>query len=430
MENALKKLSAEIKANLEAAMSSTAVKDLIASTKAAEDSGTFEVVVSTADFDRSGESVDPTGMDFSMYKMNPIVLWGHDYYALPIGVCDSIEIVEGKIVAKGRFAPADANPFAQQVRKLYDAKIVRATSIGFIVKEMNGKIITKGELLEFSFVPVPANPYALSLSAAKTLGLDVAMLAMKGLNSLMKKEEGDAEVEETIEEAEAEAIVEETPAGDEEVATTTEEKGAISDEIVEGDMWEQKWNKLEAVNDIMNAFYDVYLNEDTPVEDFETLVAELATLLAGVAGTAEADIEKAQKAKTLISEKRASTDRKTFVRTKADDVMIQAVGAELASMQASLDTTATDSAAKIMAILNGGDAEEAEAEEGDEKSIADGDTPESVAITEEVKSVIPDVFKELNEFEGGRLILRALATATSNALENYNKKSRAFEEAK
>lgn len=408
MQNALKKLSAEIKANLEAAMASTAFKDLIESTKAAEDSGTFEVVVSTADMDRSGESVDPTGMDFTLFKMNPIVLWGHDYYALPIGVCDSIEIIEGKIVAKGRFAPADANPFAQQVRKLYDAKIVRATSIGFIVKEMNGNIITKGELLEFSFVPVPANPYALSLSHAKTLGLDVAMLAMKGLNDLMKKEEG----EETIE-----TPAEETPA---ETTETTEEKGAVAEEITEQSMWEKKWEKLSAVNEIINAFYDVYLDEETAVEDFATLLSETATLLSSIGGSTEAGekIAKILEAKTVC---------KTYVRTKADDAMIQAIGAELATMQASLDTTATESASKIMEILNGGTVEEETTDE--EKAADDGVTPEGGAIAEATDAQ-PDVIKELSEFEKDRQIVRALATAASNALENFNKKSRDYEAAK
>lgn len=338
MENALKKLSAEIKANLEAAMASTAVKDLVEATKAADDAGTFEVVVSTADFDRSGESVDPTGMDFTMYKMNPIVLWGHDYYALPIGVCDSIEIIEGKIVAKGRFAPADANPFAQQVRKLYDSKIVRATSIGFIVKEMNGNIITKGELLEFSFVPVPANPYALSLSAAKTLGLDVAMLAMKGLNSLMKKEEGEAEerIETPAEEVPAEPIVEETPAGD---------------EVVE---------------------------------------------------------------------------EKTIAKKSAEEMRVE-IAAELASMQSAIDVGSQ----KIMAILAGEvePEEETPEEDPEEKAADDGDLPEEVAI-EEKASAKPDVVKELTEFERDRQIVRALATATTNALENFNKKSKAHEAAK
>lgn len=157
--------------------------------KASEDSGSFEVVISTADIDRQGEVVDQGGWDLNFYKLNPVVLWGHDYHSLPIGVTDSIEIRDGKLIAKGRFAPAEANPFAQQVRKLYDLKIVRATSVGFIVKNSEGQKITQAELLEFSFVPVPANPYALSLSLVKEYGLDLGMLAVKGLELKAEPEE-------------------------------------------------------------------------------------------------------------------------------------------------------------------------------------------------------------------------------------------------
>lgn len=333
MENVLKKLSAEFRANLEIAMGSKAVKDLVEATKAAEDSGTFEVVISTADDDRSGESVTQAGIDLTLYKMNPIVLWGHDYYALPIGVCDSIEVVEGKLVAKGRFAPADANPFAQQVRKLYDAKIVRATSIGFIVKEMEGNIISKSELLEFSFVPVPANPYALSLSHAKTLGLDTAMLAMKGLNNVLEKEVAEDTTTETP--VESETTVEETPA-----------------EVVE---------------------------------------------------------EKS-------------------IKALAGEELAQAVGAELASMQSIIDAALSDSTAKIMALIAGEEAREDETteESEEEKAATDGVTPESEAV----ESAKGDTEKAQKEFEQTRLILRALATATTNALEGFNKKARAHEDAK
>ncbi len=63
-----------------------------------------------------------------------------------------------RLVAEGKFAPAEANPFAQQVRALYDAGIVRATSVGYIPAgaRMDGMSDKGNELLEFSFVPVPA----------------------------------------------------------------------------------------------------------------------------------------------------------------------------------------------------------------------------------------------------------------------------------
>lgn len=186
MNETLKKLTEETKAKLVAAMATKEIADFVTKTKAAEDSGRFRVVISTDDIDRQGEVVDQNGWDLAPYLTNPVVLWAHDYYSLPIGVCDKIgldDIGGGKkgLVAEGQFAPAEANPFAQQVRKLYDAGIVRTTSVGFIAQEMQGNTVTKAELLEFSFVPVPANPYALTVGRAQKIGLDFAMLAMKGI---------------------------------------------------------------------------------------------------------------------------------------------------------------------------------------------------------------------------------------------------------
>ncbi len=189
-EATFQKINSEILEKVSLAISSKDFQDAIAKTKAATDSGTFEVIISTADEDRQGEVINQSGWDFTNYKNNPVVLWGHNYYDLPIGVTDEIFTNDkGQTIAKGRFAPEDANPFAQQVRKLYDAKIVKTTSVGFIAREMEGNVITKAELLEFSFVPVPANPMALSL--AKELNFNASELMTKGLFVKAEPQEGD-----------------------------------------------------------------------------------------------------------------------------------------------------------------------------------------------------------------------------------------------
>lgn len=417
MENALKKLSAEVKKNLEEALGTVAFKDLITRTKDASDSGTFEVVISTADTDRSGEIVLQEGMETDMYLKNPIVLFGHDYYSLPIGICTSLELIEGKRVAKGTFAPADANPFAQQVRKLYDLGIIRATSVGFIVKEMEGNTITKSELLEFSFVPVPANPHALSLPQAKSLGFDIPMLAMKGITNVVKAEGDTCTLDDDTEgviNAEGVCVakpVEEAAAeeGEEKKVEETETKGALADEVVDEDAWELKWEKAEELNEIINAFFNVYFNEETKVEAFEGLVAEMIELMTPFANGTAVE-EDAKSVKKFVGHK----DTKTFIRTKAEDEIIKKVGAALNAMNATVDTTITDASKEIVAILGGSTEQESEeedvAEEGDEKS--GGVTLEGEAT------------KEFDSFIKGRELLRAVATATTNALEEMNKRAR------
>lgn len=191
MEEALKVLTAETRAKLLSSIASKSVIDIIALTKDAseKDTGTFKVVISTSDVDRQGDSVTQSGWDLNFYKSNPVVLWAHDYEALPIGICTKIEIDGNRLVAEGKFAPMEANPFAQQIRRLYELGMVNTTSVGFIPKEYDPNrqgVIMKQELLEFSFVPVPANPYALRLDQMKNF--DLPYLLSKGIKLVEKSE--------------------------------------------------------------------------------------------------------------------------------------------------------------------------------------------------------------------------------------------------
>lgn len=219
MHEALKKISAEVASEFTKWLASAEVKSAIEATRAAsdEDAGTFEVVITTENLDRYQEVIRLDGWDLTNYRNNPVVLLSHDSYELPIGVATDLRIEDGKMIASGKFAPASANPKAQQVRQLYDLGILRATSVGFIEKEREGNIITKAELLEFSFVSIPANPYALSTMVKS--GLSINDFITKGIVSV---KEGEApEPEKPAEE--------QTPAEPEEAATVpeSEEKKCI-----------------------------------------------------------------------------------------------------------------------------------------------------------------------------------------------------------
>ena len=191
------------------------------------------MTVTTADFDRYGESIDLDSWDLSHYLKNPVVLWGHDYSKLPVGVTTSITKTKDGLVAEGYFAPEEANPDAQKIRRLYDAGLIRASSVGLIVHEREGNVIVKAELLEWSFVTVPANPHA--LTAAKDLGMDIAELLSRGI---LVKAEGEEveEVEEPTEEPE------ETPAEAPEEEKKSEDEPAVEedDETPEGEAEESE----------------------------------------------------------------------------------------------------------------------------------------------------------------------------------------------
>jgi hypothetical protein len=195
------KITEDLAADIRARVKSLDFAAIEKAGKAKDANGTFDVIISTEDTDRSGEIVKQSGWELANYKNNPIVLWGHDYYSLPIGVCTETYLTEKDGVpalgAKGVFLSADINPFAQQVRKLYEfglskgAGVGCTTSVGFIPKEFDENArntITKAELLEFSFVPVPANQgvgpaagRALTFSEAKELHLDITGLVHKGM---------------------------------------------------------------------------------------------------------------------------------------------------------------------------------------------------------------------------------------------------------
>lgn len=217
-----KKLTKKRKLSLDKFFESDTFKTFISETKKAkaEDTGTFEMIITTEDVDRMGEVIKADGWDFSHYMKNPVVLWGHDYKLLPIGVTERIEKIDGnRIKAYGKFAPASANPMAQQVRQLYDLGIQNASSVGFMDLEREGNVITKAQLLEWSFVSVPANPMALT-TLAKT-DLNINEMITKGILKVKEGEpiqnEETSEATETTEapaeepkEEVAEAPVEET----------------------------------------------------------------------------------------------------------------------------------------------------------------------------------------------------------------------------
>src|SRR6266436_4517309 len=81
------KLTEQVAADIRARVKSLDFKTIEKLRKAKEENGTFDVIISTEDLDRSGEIVRQNGWELANYKNNPIVLWGHDYYSLPIGIC-------------------------------------------------------------------------------------------------------------------------------------------------------------------------------------------------------------------------------------------------------------------------------------------------------------------------------------------------------
>ena len=110
------------------------------------------------------------------YENNPIVLWGHDPSQPEnvLGQSLGLETEKGKdgvtrTSSTVKFSDEGINPKADMVFKQIIAGILRTVSVGFIphsfkTNDENVDVLADNELLEFSVVPIPANPRAVALA--------------------------------------------------------------------------------------------------------------------------------------------------------------------------------------------------------------------------------------------------------------------------
>lgn len=139
-------------------------------------------VISTAAPDRAGDVLMPNGLrNADEFLRNPVVLWAHQRTLPPIGTCERLTIEPDRVIAETKFSPSSA--FAQDVFNLYAEGVLRGWSVGFMPTKAVPMPVTRGrrpggvcypewDLLEYSAVPVPENPQALTLAVRKGLVKD------------------------------------------------------------------------------------------------------------------------------------------------------------------------------------------------------------------------------------------------------------------
>jgi hypothetical protein len=151
------------------------------------DAGKLRVrsVVTTIDADRAGDVVIPTGVkNLDEFLLNPVVLWAHNRtHFPPIGICEWIDVQPRRLVAQTKFA--EGVPFAEDIFRLYEQNVLRGWSIGFVPRRAaprgRGVTIAEWDLLEYSAVPIPENPGALTVALQKGLVRDVGLKHWLGL---------------------------------------------------------------------------------------------------------------------------------------------------------------------------------------------------------------------------------------------------------
>jgi HK97 family phage major capsid protein/HK97 family phage prohead protease len=143
----------------------------------AEDVHGMEFILSDETIDRMGDVIASDGWDLKAFKQNPIALFNHrsDF---PIGKWSDLRVEKKSLRGKLQLAPEGTSDRIDELRRLIDAGILRAVSVGFrdieseaIDKKnpFSGYRFLKQELIETSLVSVPANPNALAI--AKSLNV-------------------------------------------------------------------------------------------------------------------------------------------------------------------------------------------------------------------------------------------------------------------
>jgi len=191
------------------------------------ENGTFEVIASSGKVDRLGDTIDPKGWYLKNYKKNPVMLWSHSTGGMfggtaipPVAKATKIWVDDDKeLKLKGQWADT---PFAQELKTLVEGGFLNAVSVGFLplVEDKKGDIemeskmyrrateketskgiydneygesFTKQELLEVSWVSVPALPQA--LISAKEMKLGLMTKALESEIEQIPEDEPEAETD-------------------------------------------------------------------------------------------------------------------------------------------------------------------------------------------------------------------------------------------
>ena len=132
-----------------------------------EDHGIWTFTISTPDVDRYGTIIIPSGIEYTAYMNNPVVLINHKSDYLPIGKCLGFFLNGENLEATIQLDLNDEK--ACKVNDKIKGGYVNAVSVGIIPIEqteqnIDGEKVTtypRSELVEFSVVTIPANRDAL-----------------------------------------------------------------------------------------------------------------------------------------------------------------------------------------------------------------------------------------------------------------------------
>lgn len=148
--------------------------EYISSLKSESGKTLYRFCVSDERINRNGWKTLTEGIDFTNYLANPVVLFGHSAYSMPIGKAETVFAQDSKLFAD--IWIHEETELAATVKKLIDIGVINATSISIDVIEKGSplpippelkdsfswytdhiEVYAKSELHEISVVIIPAN---------------------------------------------------------------------------------------------------------------------------------------------------------------------------------------------------------------------------------------------------------------------------------
>lgn len=129
-------------------------------------------VLSDQSVDRMGDIIMADGWKLSNFKRNPIALGFHRNDFI-VGTWKDVRIENSELRGRLELAPEGTSPRIDEIRRLVDAGILRAVSVGFrplkhepldAEEPWSGARFLEQELVECSLVSVPANANAIAVA--------------------------------------------------------------------------------------------------------------------------------------------------------------------------------------------------------------------------------------------------------------------------
>ena len=109
-------------------------KTVIRKTHASKADG-LDFILSDETADRYGDVISADGWQIENFKRNPIALFGHNS-SFPIGTWKNLHVEKGALRGHLALAPAGTSERIDEIRKLVEAGILRAVSVGFLPVEI------------------------------------------------------------------------------------------------------------------------------------------------------------------------------------------------------------------------------------------------------------------------------------------------------